>query len=237
MKPSILLTPRGDEIHSSPIYCENQAYFDMITKAGGLPMLCGIVSQEDAAAFAEMFDGLLITGGGDVNPLLYHEHYDEPDDPFIIFDQNDILLYYAFVKAGKPVLGICRGLQVIGVAEGAKLIRDLPTAGYDNHNQKHFEPPLGMHDFAHDDAFMPDTRLHHIFGDAYPVNSFHHQALQSVPNGFTLAALSQKDHVIEAMEKENVLAVQWHPERLMADEKHFQLAKQFIDDCLLCKTR
>jgi putative glutamine amidotransferase len=97
---------------------------------------------------------------------------------------------------------------------------------------------MGLDLHAYDtDNFYKGTSLYEIFGPSARVNSFHHQALKEVPEGFTLAAVSQEDDVIEAIEKENVLAVQWHPERLMEDPKHFAIAQRFVNSCLLGKTR
>ena len=237
MRPVILCTPRGDELHTNAVYYDNATYFSFLQASGGLPILCGILNDKEAEEAAENFDGLLITGGGDVNPELYHETNQGAEDPYLIYDENDIRLYHAFRKAGRPVLGICRGIQLIGVAEGVKLIQDLPSQGYRVHDQKHFVPPLGKDDEAHSVHFLPGTRLYDIFGDEGRVNTFHHQAIASVPKGFTLDGVSD-DNVIEAMEKENVLAVQWHPERLYSrDQKHKAIGELFIHDCLLGKTR
>lgn len=236
MRPYILLTPRNQSKEpDSPILSDNESYFDFIGLAGGNPFLCGFINEAQADAYAAEFDGLLITGGRDVDPSLYHAEANGSNTPSPAHDHNDLLLYHAFCKAHKPILGICRGIQLIGAAEGASLIQDLRSAGKLQHEQK--KMGLDLHAYAHTDNFYKGTSLYEIFGPSARVNSYHHQALKEVPAGFTLAAVSQEDDVIEAIEKENVLAVQWHPERLMEDSKHFAIAQRFVNSCLLGKTR
>ena len=238
MKPYILLTPRNQSTNSdNRIMSDNESYFDFIAKAGGIPVLCGLINEEDADEYAARFDGLLITGGEDVSPSLYHQEPHGAGTPSPDYDRNDLLLYHAFCRADKPVLGICRGIQLIGAAEGVSLIQDLPSANYAQHEQKKMVPPLGTYDYAHEVLFEEGTSLYDIFGPQARVNSFHHQAVTQVPEGFKLAAVSKEDHVIEAFENENVLAVQWHPERLINDPKHFEIAYRFVGSCLLGKTR
>ncbi len=229
-KPKILMTPRYDYTDPDHLVIFNYPeYYTMIELAGGLPVLGKIFTEAEAKMAAETYDGLLITGGADINPALYLDHDVPPDNEH--FDANDLLLYHAFRKRQKPILGICRGMQVIGVAEGVSLIQDIPTLTNTEHNQKNLS--LGRNDTAHTVTFEQGTRLSSVFGAETLVNSFHHQALASVPASFTLAAYSKEDGVIEAIEKENVLAVQWHPERLTADAKQLAIAQLFLSDCLL----
>jgi putative glutamine amidotransferase len=238
MKPMILLTPRNQSrTAANPNASNNQSYFTFIQRAGGFPVCCGILSEKEADEAANRFDGLVITGGGDVDPSLYQGDASKCSDVEPVIDRNDLLLYHAFCKQNKPVLGICRGIQVIGVAEGVTLIEDLPSSGSMEHHQNiQFDhPPIDS--MLYHASFIPGTHLHEIFGDSYAINSFHHQALKSVPEGFRLAAVSPEDHVIEAIEKENVLAVQWHPERLISDPKHYEIAYQFVAACSLDQTK
>ena len=231
--PKILLTPRYDYTDPDNLTLFNyKEYYTMITLAGGQPILGKIYTKEEVPSLIHEFDGLLITGGADVNPHLYDSTvpFQADNDHF---DANDLALYHAFHTAHKPIFGICRGIQIIGVAEGVKLIHDIPSLTHTEHNQKNLS--LGRYDLDHMVKLESDTRIGSLFPQQYQVNSFHHQALAEVPAGFHLAAVSLQDHIIEAIEKENVLAVQWHPERLTNDPKHFSLAETFISDCLLGK--
>ena len=230
-KPVIILTARDAVHNNNRTLCENDSYFNYIEAAGGLPLMAGEVSETEAQQLADLADGLVVTGGPDVDPALYGE---ANTHSFLInaaLEDADRFLYHAFRRRNKPVFGICRGMQAIAVFEGGALLQDIPTEypGFE-HNQMKMDPPVPRECFAHDCLFAENTLLHEIFGDRYGVNTFHHQAVTRLPEGFVLSARSD-DGLIEGFEKENVIAVQWHPERLIADEKHLELAKRFIAMC------
>ena len=113
------------------------------------------------------------------------------------------------------------------------MIQDIQT--YDssklNHSQPTYEPPIGLHDYAHKCNFVHDSILYSIFNETHLVNSFHHQAIKNIANGFKSTAYSE-DGLIEGIENKNIIAVQWHPERLTHDEAHLHLAKYFIQECI-----
>jgi gamma-glutamyl-gamma-aminobutyrate hydrolase PuuD len=181
------------------------SYYDYIHLAGGIPATVYAHDEDEADAIAKSFDGLVLTGGADVDPSLYQEENTAsyPGSPLI--DASDVFLYHAFRKAGKPVLAVCRGIQVVAAAEGVHLIQDIPSEGYQlNHNQRNANPPLSKHEFCHSCIFSKGTRLYEIFGDEYPINSFHHQACRDIPEGFKEAGRSP-DGIIEAFENGNVL--------------------------------
>ena len=232
------LTTRSlyDETHETRKYYDNESYFQFVKKSGGIPVLIGTVTKEEADALALLLDGLIITGGEDIDPAYYHKEntYSECTDKDI--DESDVNLYHAFLTQNKPILGICRGFQVINVIEKGTLYQDLQkeNSNTHEHNQKKLNPPLGIHDTAHECTFLEKTRLYEIFGKKHPVNTYHHQAIETLGEGLIASAYSD-DGLIEAFEKENVIAVQWHPERLMHDEKHLKIGKLFIQDCLLAK--
>ncbi|NLH64378.1 MAG: gamma-glutamyl-gamma-aminobutyrate hydrolase family protein [Erysipelotrichaceae bacterium] len=224
MKPIIAVTPREVINNNTEIRYDNKNYFTYIEHAGGIPMMCSM-NPEDSDTAAIHFDGLLITGGKDIDPSLYHETNKYSFEPSLDLDQNDLALYYAFRSLNKPIFGICRGIQVIGVAEGVSLIQDLPASNAENH-----------HKTMHLNTFHNDSILFPFFTKESEVNSFHHQALASVPNGFLPSSRSKTDHIIEAIEKDNILGVQWHPER-MDDPASLELAEHFIHSCLLHQTK
>ena len=200
-------------------------------------MLAGTVTEEEAEQIAGLFDGLVVTGGGDCDPALYGEENTHSEIVEHDIDMSDILLYKAFVKAGKPVLGICRGIQLINIAEGGSLIQDIPSEpeGYMEHNQRNLpDHPVGT--TAHSCTFVQGSILHEIFSDSHEVNTYHHQAIRRLAEGFRASAYST-DGLIEGIEKENVTAVQWHPERLIHDEKHLRLMQWFIEQCSAHQTR
>ena len=232
-KPLILLTARSHVYFNSRVFSDNDSYFAYVQAGGGLPLLGAAFTEEEADLYTEAMDGLLITGGDDIDPSRYNEPNTHSELMDADLEESDFLLYEAFKKAGKPILGICRGFQVIAVAEGSKLIQDIPSLGiYHEHNQRKMEPALPSNETAHMASFIPGTQLHSFFGDAYPVNTFHHQGITEAPEGFTLSARSD-DGLAEGIEKDCILAVQWHPERLLHDAKHRAIVEAFVRKCSL----
>ena len=231
-KPLIAVNCRAiQKSYNRHIY-DNENYLSCLQQAGALPAIQAPSGPVMAAETAMRYDGLLLTGGEDVNPELYGQ---KNQGSFVIdadLDSSDIALYKAFLAAGKPILGICRGIQVINVAEGGTLVQDIQTADPEcmEHEQTRRVPPLLRSQTSHDVTFTEGTRLYQLFGAGYAVNSFHHQAVDRPAAGFTICARAQ-DGVIEAMEKPGVTAVQWHPERLFEDPKQRKLFTDFVEDC------
>ena len=152
-------------------------------------------------------DGIVLQGGADISPRAYGEEPLKPEwegDP--MRDRFEIELVQACVEAGKPVLGICRGAQMINVALGGSLHQDVPahrTDDYDVH--------------AHEVRLEPDSGLARLYGEVGPrrVVSIHHQAIKRLGRGLRVEAHSEPDGVIEAIRgtgESYVCAVQWHPE-------------------------
>lgn len=191
-----------------------------VRRAGGLPLMlyrAGAESAEELAAqsdaMMERVDGLVLTGGADVSPGMYGEEVLNPawaGDPDR--DRWEIALYRAALAHAKPVLGVCRGAQLINVAEGGSLWQDLATMreGSKIHRSQELYDSL-----SHDITLVPDTELAELFGDdSHHVNSVHHQGLNAIPASLRVIAHSP-DGIPEAVEREGapwVLGVQWHPE-------------------------
>jgi len=230
-KPVIAITTRDKKEKDNRIFSNNESYYDYVQKSGGIACNVKAYTKRDAKRIADAMGGLMITGGEDINPKFYFR-LDSGSFPISEdLDLSDFYLYEAFKAAGKPIFGICRGHQVIAVCEEIPLIQDIPTEMPGSmHDQTKLEPPIPRNQFMHRCTFTENTALFNIFGPEYGVNSFHHQAVQEVPKGFQLAATSQ-DGIIEAYESGNILSVQWHPERLLEDEKHLMLGKYFISLC------
>ena len=188
-------------------------YFRAVWRAGGLPVMLPVAADEqDAAQVLERLDGLLLSGGEDLDPTLYGE-LPLPRTGRIDPERDAAELAYArlAVERDLPVLGICRGLQVLAVAFGGALWQDIPTQvdGAIKHRQ---EAPADYP--THPVVIEPGTRLHALLGTPRQVNSRHHQGVKRVPPGWVASAHSP-DGVIEAMEHPGrtfVLSVQWHPE-------------------------
>ena len=196
-------------------------YFHAVQACGGTPVLLPLTADPgEIAALAERFDGFLFTGGPDPLPALYGEQtlrccgrIDHRRDAL------ELPLLRKVLGRGKPVLGICRGVQVLNVALGGSLWQDLPAQCPESllHSQQR---PFDA--CTHRVAVAPGTLLHTLVGqNELAVNTLHHQAVKAVAPGLVAAAHSA-DGVIEALcgpEGRFVLGVQWHPEWLFAAQE------------------
>jgi putative glutamine amidotransferase len=192
-------------------------YLESIRRAGGEPIeiAASIEGSMDVLARA---DGLVLTGGGDVDPAIYGEERHptfEAAEPGR--DEFEIALVRAAMERDLPCLAICRGMQVMNVALGGSLVQDIPdqVPGAVNHSVR--EPRYAI---AHEVWVSPDSRTFELLsehiedGEVCQVNSRHHQAVKRAADGFEVTATSP-DGVIEAMERPTstfCVAVQWHPE-------------------------
>jgi putative glutamine amidotransferase len=213
--PLIGLTGRGRRAHQVhglpsawdevPVEVHFGDYSAQVTAAGGLPVM--LTSAASIEALAERLDGLVLTGGSDVDP----SHYGAEPDPNLGVveperDEFELALLDAVAAAGRPVLGICRGLQVINIWAGGTLHQHVPE-----HLQLDRPPAERVHDVKVDPATP--------FGRRYPgeicVNTYHHQAIDELGDGLVVVGRSP-DGIIEMIEHERhpMVAVQWHPELL-----------------------
>ena len=225
MKPLIALSSRDRKVNTTDGYNLQQSYMNAVEKAGGSYIGVLPVSDYDYTHIAELCDGLLLCGGADTDPAYYNEEL-HPTTELVKenIDKMDLALLDAFLKAQKPVLGICRGHQVINVYYGGSLIQDIPSQTESTivHSQKEARD-VGTHEVTlTQDSFLGKT------GDVYSVNSFHHQAIKKLGNTLHIIAQSE-DGIVEAIENDQVMGVQWHPECMINDEFHFNIIKTFID--------
>lgn len=214
----------------------NQRYAHTVAAAGGLPVLVPLLYEDPdmLRAMYERFDGIFIPGGVDMDPATFHEtphaklgRIDPPRDA------TELMLAKWAIEDGKPLFGLCRGLQVINVALGGTLHQDLEAEMPGSIKHDYF-PNAGFtrEHLAHDVTIEPDSRLGRIVGNhVLPVNSMHHQGIRTLGTGLKATAFAP-DGLIEALEAEGdnyVVAVQWHPEALAdRDEKMAALFHSFV---------
>ena len=203
-------------------------YIESLARAGAGMRWVELSDPEQAVQDALTCDGLLLPGGGDMDPKFYgQERIPACGEPNLLRDAAEPLLLRAFLAADKPLLGICRGIQVMNAVLGGDLYQDIKPFEHLPHND-HWAK-------VHTVTVRRGTLLSRILGqDTVLVNSQHHQAVDRVAPGFTLAALSE-DGIVEAIEKPDArfcLGVQWHPEWLSdADPAMQGLFDAFVNAC------
>ena len=182
-------------------------YVDAIRACGAEPtrMYCPAASTE--------YDGLIVCGGVDVHPARYGEAVDGAVNMDEARDATEIALVEAFLKAGKPIFGICRGHQLLNVIFGGTLVQHLPNA-------LEHSTVLAGRDIVHEVTAEKGSIAEKLYGESFTVNSWHHQAVQDLADGF-FVTLRADDGVIEGYEHEKlpVFGVQWHPERMCCTRK------------------
>ncbi len=198
-----------------------EEYISSLETAGGLPVCLPVLEKpETVAAILKRADGLVLTGGPDINPRFYNQ---EPRPGLGEVDHKLDLMELEAARAaagiGLPTLGICRGIQILAAAFEGGLIQDIPieTDNTLSHDQKADKAVL-----AHKVRVEPGTLLHGILElDEIWVNSTHHQAVAALPRGFRVAAQSA-DGLVEAIENPEhpfTLGVQWHPEGTFREDE------------------
>jgi len=200
----------------------NVAYVKAVRKAGGVPVLLPMGSADDAVAGLAAVDGLLVTGGDDVNPSFYGaaiapqtKAADAERDAF------EIALVAAAMSDNRPMLCVCRGIQVLNVALGGTL---------QQHYDGHFDL-ANYNEGIHDVHLEPGSMLAKVMGATdVAVNSLHHQALDVVAPGLTAVGHSS-DGLVEGVEVDGgafALGVQWHPEMLRHRPEHLALFEALV---------
>lgn len=226
MKKLIIgITTRNINSNSGVQVALNQTYLDAIAKIDAIPLL---LTKDNLQMFSQI-DGLIISGGDDVNPSYYHQlkHYKTSFDHRV--DDLDFECIRLALEHKIPILGICRGIQVINVYFNGTLIQDLPSLK-NSHLHKTDEYIVFN---THDVIIKPDCFLSQIFPLKYFCNTAHHQAIDKLGDNLEICALS-KDNIIEAIKHQSlpIYGIQWHPERLLEDKYHLQLFYFFKEQCL-----
>lgn len=188
-----------------PRYNMSAYYAEAIAAAGGIPLLLPELKEESVADMLGLCQGVLFSGGADVNPALYGQAKDALCGPVEDHrDEAELLLFRLAMERNLPILGICRGNQLLNVALGGTLLQHVP----------------GHAGTVHSVSVEKDSLLYPITGDLCRVNSSHHQVIDRPGNGLKVIARNEEG-MIEAVEMPGhpfFLSVQWHPEAMLIKE-------------------
>ena len=205
-------------------------YVESVRRAGGEPR---VLSMDEGPSL-DGIDGVLFTGGGDVDPAHYHDaRHPNTNEPDPARDAFELELAKLALAANTPLLAVCRGLQVVNVAAGGTLIQDIPAQVNQSLGHQVNSPPYAI---AHEVWVTADTTLARVMqeelgdGEVLQVNSRHHQAIDKTAEGFTVSATAP-DGVVEAIERPSApfcVAVQWHPENFWRTGEFRSLFEEFV---------
>lgn len=235
-RPVIGITASHDTEHDKLFI--NSVYLRAIRNAGGIPMIFPMeVTEDDLRDLVTLTDGVLFTGGDDIHPFLYGEETDAKcgnvSQPR---DSMEMALVPLVMEFGKPIFGICRGIQLLNTAMGGTLYQDIPSQFKSELSIAHRQP-FAYKVPSHTVDITPGTLLSRILGEEHAsiaVNSMHHQAIKDVAPGLEVCGYAP-DKMIEAVYAPDypfLLGVQWHPEHLTTSQPDAaKLFTAFVDAC------
>lgn len=208
-------------------------YIASVVRAGAIPFIIPLIDDTELIRdMLDRVDGLILTGGNDINPEFFGERA-IAETGFVMTqrDRQDIFCAkYIIEETDKPILGVCRGMQIMNVAFGGTMYQDLVK----NDFQSHSLSTLKRHEGTHDISIEKDSLLKELLKtESTRVNSFHHQAVRDIASNFKAVAMSE-DGVVEALElkddnKRFVLGVQWHPEMMSS---HHDIQQNIITELI-----
>mgnify|MGYP005786124783 FL=1 len=209
-----------------------QSYIQAIETFKASPVIIpALLPSHELSAYLSLCDGFLFCGGEDVNPVLFNQElHPLSGHTNFLLDVFQIQFMEEVLKTQKPLLAICRGVQILNLARGGSLYQDLtlqPGASI-----CHMQKTLSKGDICHQVKIQPGTLLSRILGDSVYTNSYHHQSIRDVGADLVVSARTS-DKTIEALEFPDspyVLGVQWHPEHMYESSKKMsRLFSSFIE--------
>lgn len=227
MKPVIAIPLAGRDPFRNYM---NSKYVQSLNRAGAKVLWIELADPEIIPKMLQC-DGLLLPGGGDVDPKYYGQAISEKcGKPFPLRDEVEMKMLEAFLPTRKPILGICRGEQVMNIYCGGTLYQDIKGMQKRSHSNNPFRWK-GIHQVT----LTESSKLHDILGvSRFEVNSMHHQAVDTIGNGLIVSAMSE-DGFVEAIEMPShpfFLGIQWHPEHMSKRTKRQrQIFSAFVEAC------
>lgn len=224
----------GIDYEKELAYVKN-GYFRAIHKCGALAVLIPVDNLFSEKELIHKLDGLLLTGGPDVDPMFFKEEaYTFNGNISPERDKQELALAELAFYAGKPILGICRGAQVLNVAMGGTIFQDIKSQTDTKFLLKHDQQAPKWYP-THNISITIGSKVEKYFNNTSArVNSFHHQAIKDVAPGFAATAVSS-DGIIEAIEytgDKYAVGVQWHPETMWEkDDIHLKVFEDFVVEC------
>ena len=227
-KPLIALIPQVDE---EGRWWLNPDYMESVSRAGGVPAMLPLTDrEEELEEIARRFDGFIFTGGEDLDPTLYGQKKEEFCGSIVPQrDAMEMKLFQLAFELDKPILGICRGIQLMNVALGGTLYQDIPTQAPSEITHRVLGKPLARE--THEILVEPNCPFGNLPLNLM-VNSRHHQAIDRLAPGLAVRARAI-DGIIEAVympRKPHVRAVQWHPENFR-NELSAVIFGEFVEAC------
>lgn len=237
MKPIIGITA---EVKDDKSYYLSSVYSDTVLQAGGIPLLIPLIPDKDINQLSQQIDGLIITGGEDIDPAYYgelpHLHLQRITPRL---DKMEFALVQKFLELDKPYIGTCRGLHMLNIVMGGSLHQSLHDQR-DEYTLQHRQNAIRTHR-SHPVKVDKKSKIYQIFQEEeFKVNSFHHQGVKKLGDGLKIVATAP-DGIVEAIESENhtfIYGFQWHPEEfaLIGDEPSQKLFTKFIEAAIERKT-
>jgi putative glutamine amidotransferase len=234
-KPVIGITAAFD--YDRSISSVKDDYYEAIIMCGGVPVIIPVTEEKSAwVEYLDICSGFILSGGPDIDASYFgmgNMPYANEISP--ARDSMEIFLTRQAIAMDKPILGICRGCQIMNIAAGGSIFQDIYAECSEGSKLlKHSQQAPRWFEIHEVDIKKPSC-LYNVFGrDSIRVNSFHHQAVSEVAPGFTINACS-RDGIIESISDENkkfVLSVQWHPENLWRkDRTHLKLFERLVSVC------
>lgn len=213
--------------------CVSIDYSKSVIEAGGIPIILPTLDNlEIIKEQIKLLDGLILSGGADINPTYYGEDFKNGIGTVSLErDSAEFIILEEFMKTGKPILGICRGHQLLNVFMGGSLFQDLKYTNREvlKHRQD-FYPDIPVHKVK---IIERDNILYELYGEEIVTNSFHHQAVNKLADTLTPIAISSDD-IIEAFQMKNhkfFYGIQWHPEMMTArgNKEMLKIFEKFIE--------